>query len=58
MTEKQFAKHKELMIESIEMTRGVQQLLERLIDISNTNLNENGQSKQILDDILNELSKK
>jgi uncharacterized membrane-anchored protein YjiN (DUF445 family) len=57
MTDKQFSKHEKLMVESIETTRGVQQLLQKLIDISNTNLDENGQSKQLLQQILRAVDK-
>ena len=57
MTDKQFTQHEKLMVESIETTKGVQQLLQRLIDIANTNLNEVGQSKQLLEQILRAVEK-
>jgi len=57
MTDQQFREHVQLL-ESIQgETKGVQQLLERLIDISNTNLDENGQSKQLLEQVLRALEK-
>lgn len=57
MTDQQFSQHVRLL-ENIEgATVGVRQLLERLIDISNTNLDENGQSKQLLRQVLRALEK-
>lgn len=57
MTDQQFNQHVRLL-ENIEgATVGVQQLLQRLIDIANTNLNENGQSKQLLEQVLRALEK-
>ncbi len=55
MTPEQFSRHEELLENIHGETTSVRQLLERLLDISNSNLDENGQSKQILEDVLEAL---
>ena len=57
MTDQQVREHIRLLEAIQGEMRGVQQLLQRLNDIANTNLNENGQSKQLLEGILNALEK-
>ena len=57
MTDQQFNQHVRLL-ENIEgATKGVQQLMQRLIDIANTNLDQNGQLKQLLQEVLRALEK-
>jgi hypothetical protein len=57
MTDQQFREHVRLLEAISGETRGVQQELERLNQIANANLQQNGESKEVLVDILRALEK-
>ena len=57
MTDKQFNEHVKLLEKISGETRGVQQEIEELIRITNENLQQNGESKELLEGILKVLEK-